>query len=111
MECNKPKQLTDDTFIAEIGQAPYCVVFFYANYCPHSLSFGPVFLRLVAKTSKDHVRFFQMDVEQSPKTVKMFDIKSVPCLVLFRQGNEISSLAGQRACENFLGWLDEKTNP
>lgn len=86
--------LTDATFPAMVDQRPGLVlVDFWAPWCPPCVLMGPVIDRTAA-TYAGSVKVVKLDVDANPVTADRFEIRSIPTLVLFRDGEEVTRMIG-----------------
>jgi len=72
------------------------LVDFYAEWCGPCKAMAPV-LKQVKESLNDHVRIIKVDVDNNPALAGKYGIRSVPTLMLFRQGRMIWSAAGVRS--------------
>ena len=71
------------------------VVDFWAGWCGPCHVMAPI-LRALAKEFKDHVVFAKVDIENNRDLTAQFNIKSIPTLILIRDGKEWDRLTGVR---------------
>src|SRR5208337_196247 len=69
------------------------VVDFWAGWCGPCHIMAPI-LRALAKEFEDQVVFAKVDIENNRDLASQFNIKSVPTLVLIRNGKEWDRLRG-----------------
>jgi len=55
--------------------------------------------------SKATLCFAKVDTEASPKTSVRYRIRSIPTMVLFRQGEEVVRIAGAMSATDIERWL------
>ncbi|MDO3385613.1 thioredoxin TrxC [Gilvimarinus sp. SDUM040013] len=82
------------------------VVDFWATWCGPCQSFAPAFAK-AAQTLEPMARFIKVDTEQAQQTAAQFGIRSIPTLMVFRQGQPIAQQAGSLPYPEFLKWLHE----
>ena len=81
-------------FEAEVLRAATPVlVDFYADWCGPCQTQTPILESLAANQS-DQIKVVKVDVDQDPNLAKRFGVRSIPTLVLFRQGQAIATGTG-----------------
>ena len=99
-------QVTDATFAAEVEQADGLVVVdFWATWCGPCLAVAPVIERL-AQDYHGKVKVLKLDTDESPATAQRFGIRSIPTILLFRDGKPVDGVIG--ADPRLRGILDAK---
>lgn len=84
----------DDSTFLERTEGGYTVVDFWAGWCAPCRAFAPVFAS-VAQAHAGPVRFGSCDVDVSPRTAELLQIRSIPTLVVFGpDGSEIGRSTG-----------------
>lgn len=97
------KHLTDNTFKNEISKG-VTLVDFHADWCGPCRMLAPV-LDQIATEMKGKAQVAKVDIDAEQKTATEFQITSVPTLILFKNGKEVSRLVGLRnaeAVKNFV---------
>lgn len=86
----------DDTFDREVLQSPVPVlVDFSATWCGPCRALAPT-IEALAKEFAGQVKFVMVDIDDSRSTAMRFNIMSVPTLILFRGGDVIAQVGGNR---------------
>jgi thioredoxin 2 len=80
------------------------VVDFWAEWCGPCKAMAPAFER-VATEQKTRARFAKLDTERAPPVAARFGIRSIPTLILFRDGKEAARVSGAMDARSLSGWL------
>ncbi|MBE6298838.1 MAG: thioredoxin [Bacteroidales bacterium] len=91
-------QATDQTFASEIKEG-YVLVDFWATWCPPCRALAPIFAELSQEFSGE-VKFVKLDVDRAGKTATQYGIRSIPTLILFKDGKQIEKWIGGRSKED-----------
>ena len=101
----KPVTLTEENFDAFIGRSDLPVaVDFWADWCGPCKVFAPVFAQAAAE-QKSHVRFGKVDSDAEPVLAQRYGIRSIPSLLLFKNGAEVDRVAGALDSARLRAWL------
>jgi thioredoxin 1 len=99
------KTLTEATFKEEVLQANQPVlVDFYADWCGPCRMLRPTLEEL--SEERTDVKFAAINIDDNPELADDFDISSIPCVILFKNGAEADRSVGlvpKEALEDFLG--------
>lgn len=99
------KTLTEATFKEEVLQANQPVlVDFYADWCGPCRMLRPTLEEL--SEERTNVKFAAINIDDNPELADDFDISSIPCVILFKNGAEADRSVGlvpKEALEDFLG--------
>ena len=80
------------------------VVDFWAPWCGPCKQFAPTYTQVAAELAERAV-FLKLDTEANPQTAQQYQIRSIPTLAIFKQGQEVTRLSGALPKGQFLQWL------
>ncbi len=82
------------------------VVDCWAAWCSPCRMMAPEFHK-AAETLDTQVRFLKLDTEANQALAGELGIRSIPCLILFRNGREIARQVGAMSAPQIEGWLQQ----
>ncbi len=86
--------ITDDNFLAEVEQSALpTLVDFGATWCGPCKALGAT-LDTMIPDYEGKVKFCYVDIQVAPGVAQKFSVRSVPTLILFRNGAPAGSLIG-----------------
>jgi len=68
------------------------VVDFYAEWCMPCLMIAPVIEELASKFTK--IKFARVNIDENHPLSSKCEVSSIPCLILFKQGQEVERIVG-----------------
>ena len=85
---------TDDNFEGEVLKSDKPVlVDFWAPWCGPCKAIGPLVEEL-AQQFPDNLKFAKINVDDSQKTALTYGVRSIPTLILFKDGKILDTLVG-----------------
>ena len=90
---DSPVEVTDGTIDEAIKKYPFLVVDCWANWCGPCKMMGPVLDKL-AKDHKGDIVFAKLDVDSNAQTSAKFGIRSIPDLLVFKNGEKVGDIVG-----------------
>ncbi len=85
---------TDANFEAEVIRSSQPVlVDFSAHWCPPCRALAPVIAAL-AQEYAGRVKMGELNIDDCPRVPTQFDVRSVPTLLLFKDGKVIGQIVG-----------------
>lgn len=90
----KPQPVTDATFAQDVERSPMPVlVDAWAPWCGPCHMIAPVIDQLATELA-GRVRVVKLNVDDNPRTAARFDLRSIPTLLVLRDGREVDRLVG-----------------
>lgn len=85
----------DDDFEQVLSDAPgLAVVDFWAAWCGPCRMMEPILDEVSSEFADRGVRVIKVDTEAAPATAEMFEIRSIPTIIFFQDGEPLFELVG-----------------
>jgi len=92
---------TDDSLKAAVANRSLVVVDFWAPWCGPCKSVMPL-VESVANEYKEEATFGKINVDENPDIASQLGIRSIPAVVVFKNGTLVDKLVGQSITANAL---------
>ena len=100
-------ELNSENFTEEVEQSKTPVLIdFFANWCGPCQMLKPVFEEL-SKEYEGRLKFAKIDTEAQGELANKFEVRSIPTLVLMKDGKEAERMAGFAPKEVMKQRIDE----
>jgi thioredoxin 2 len=104
---DKPFALTQADYASQIkGDLPL-LVDVWAEWCGPCKSFAPTFEQ-AARQLSGRVRLAKLDSEANQQLSGQLNIRSIPTLILFKNGREVARQSGAFPLPQLLSWLNSQ---
>ena len=101
------KAITDTQFESEVLKSKGLVlVDFWAEWCGPCRQLLPIMEELSGEVS-DKIKIYKMNVEEAPATPANLGIRSIPSLLMFRDGKLIDTKIGLNSKSVITDWINE----
>jgi thioredoxin 1 len=105
-----PIQITDSQFEDQIiKRKGISIIDFWAPWCGPCITMAPA-LEAFAATNGEKVKVFKLDVDDNPKTAEKYQIRSVPTIIFFKDGEPVDITAGAMSESALQEKLDNLLN-
>jgi thioredoxin len=101
---NAIDSLTQDTFADGLQRQGITVIDFWAGWCGPCRTMAPQFERAAAM--RPQYRFAKVDVDSEPALAGEFGIRSIPTLVVLRDGEGVAAQSGVIGAQQLVDALD-----
>lgn len=96
---------TDSTFEQDVLASPIPVlVDFWAEWCGPCRMIAPI-LDEVAAASNGEIKIVKLNIDENPTIPSQLGVRSIPTLVLFKDGKVFSSKVGVLPKSKILEWV------
>lgn len=104
---DKIKTVSDDSFETDVRNAEGPVlVDFWAEWCAPCKRLAPV-LDDVADSYDGKVTVAKLNIEDNPNTAPKFGIRGIPTMILFKGGEAVGTLVGEKNKAELSAFIDQ----
>ncbi|MAG29749.1 MAG: thioredoxin [Deltaproteobacteria bacterium] len=101
--------VTDATFEGEVLQSSTPVlVDFWAEWCAPCRAIAPI-VKELADDKGDKLKVVKINIDESPQTPGTYGIRSIPTVLVFKDGQVVSQLTGARPKGDFEKLVEDLT--
>ncbi|MCC8369089.1 MAG: thioredoxin [Rickettsia endosymbiont of Oxypoda opaca] len=99
--------VTDKSFEEEVLKSDLPVlVDFWAEWCGPCKMLTPIIEQL-SQELQGKVKILKMDIEENPETPSKYGVRSIPTLILFKEGKQADIKIGASEKKSILEWLNK----
>ena len=99
------KMIAEDVFESTIKEG-VTLVDFYADWCGPCKMITP-HLETVAKELEGKASIIKIDVDGSQRIASMYQVTSIPTLILFKKGEEVDRIVGVRNAKDIKEFINK----
>ncbi len=101
-----PLAVSDASFEQDIEQSPIPVLLdMWAEWCGPCHMLAPVVEQLAAELA-GRVKVAKLNIDENPQTAARFGVRSIPTLLVLRNGHEIDRLVGVQPKQDIMRRLE-----
>ena len=100
------KELTKDNFEKEVMHSKLPVlVDFWAPWCGPCRLVGPILDKISSEYTTKLV-FSKLNVDEAQEIAAKFDVRGIPCMIIFKDGKEVDRVIGAFGEPQLRGKID-----
>ena len=98
------KKVNGAQFESEVRKSAAALVDFSAVWCGPCRMMAPV-LEGISDEMAGKLEFYNVDVDEAPELAMKYQVNSVPCVVLLKNGELADQSVGFRPAEQITAWI------
>ena len=99
------RKINAQEFESDAKKSAVAVVDFSATWCGPCRMLAPV-LEDVSEQLDGKADFYNVDIDEAPELAMAYQVNSVPCLVLMKNGAFVSQSIGFRPAGQLSAWIE-----
>jgi thioredoxin len=104
------KETTTQSFVKDVieeSKRQPVLIDFWAEWCGPCKAIAPM-LNDLAEEYRDKLTIVKLNVDENPKTSQRFNVRSIPTLILFKNGQVEGQKVGAPRKSDLVAFLDSK---
>ncbi|MCB1650222.1 MAG: thioredoxin TrxC [Pseudomonadales bacterium] len=101
-----PIPVTQNQFEQHLGGSLPVVVDFWAPWCGPCRQFAPTF-EAACRTLEPRAQLLKVNTEEQTGLAQRYGIRSIPTLMIFRDGKEVARVSGALPASQFTAWVQQ----
>ncbi|WP_332248941.1 thioredoxin [Rickettsia montanensis] len=107
MEEFMANNVTDSSFKKEVLESDLSVlVDFWAEWCEPCKMLTPI-IDEISKELQGKVKVLKMNIDENPNTPSEYGIRSIPTIMLFKNGEQKDTKIGLQQKNSLLDWINK----
>ncbi|AAU03492.1 thioredoxin [Rickettsia typhi] len=99
--------VTDISFKNEVLESDLPVIVdFWAEWCGPCKMLIPI-IDEISKELQDKVKVLKMNIDENPKTPSEYGVRSIPTIMLFKNGEQKDTKIGLQQKKSLLDWINK----
>ncbi|PCI59865.1 MAG: thioredoxin [Kordiimonadales bacterium] len=80
------------------------VVDFWAQWCGPCKMIGPILEEI--SNERDDIIIAKMDIDENPERPTEFGVRSIPTILVFKNGESVATMMGAKPKAQLASWID-----
>jgi len=100
-------KISDESFEKDvINKNEAVLVDFWAEWCAPCKQIAPILEELSGEFSKK-LTIAKIDVDENPETSSKYQVRGIPTMILFKNGNILDTKVGLSSKSDLTDWLNQ----
>ena len=101
------QSISDSDFEAQVLQSKGCVlVDFWAEWCGPCRALAPQ-LEAISTEMDGRAKVVKLNIAENPSSPAKFGVRSIPTMILFKDGQEVDQLIGNHPKDEIVNLLEK----